>query len=155
MRQHHIHHRTVHHAPVKLPRWQRRGVYAAVAALALSGLLWLAVHFFAPFAEEDLAQNTAKLWAIRVHAAAALWTLVMVGSLLPLHIRAAWHIRKNRISGACAALAMAALALTGYALGYAPEGVARQWSAWLHWGIGTGMPLLLLVHVLLGHRTRR
>ena len=155
MRQHHIHHRSFHHAPVKLPRWQRRGVYAAVAALTLSGLLWLAVHFFSPLTEEDLSQNTAKLWAIRVHAAAALWTLIMLGSLLPLHIRAAWHTRKNRISGACAALAMATLALTGYALGYAPEGATRQWSAWLHWGIGTGLPLLLLVHVLLGHRARR
>ena len=147
-------HRSPLHRPVKLPAWQRRGVYASVAVLALTGLVWLAVHFLSAQPDDGLSQGTAKLWTIRVHAAAALCTLVMVGSLLPVHIRPAWHTRKNRVSGALVVGVMVVLALTGYALGYAPEGWARQWSAWSHWAVGAASPLLLLLHILLGHRTR-
>ncbi len=143
------------HGSASLPTWQRRTVYASVAVLALTGLGWLGAHFLVAQSDDGLAQSAAKLWAIRLHAAAALCTLVMVGSLIPLHMRAAWHTRKNRVSGAVVAGGMALLALTGYALGYAPEGLARQWSAWSHWAVGAASPLLLLVHVLLGHRTRR
>lgn len=147
-------HRPPAFGPARLPRWQRRAVYASVAVLGLTGLGWLGVHFFAAQADDGLAHSAAKLWAIRAHAAAALCTLVMVGSLMPLHMRAAWHTRKNRVSGAVVAGVMLLLALTGYALGYAPEGLARQWSAWSHWAVGAASPLALLVHVLLGHRTR-
>ena len=140
--------------PARLPTWQRRAVYASVGVLALTGLWWLGVHFLVGQSDDGLAQSASKLWAIRVHAAAALCTLVMVGSLMPLHMRSAWHLRKNRVSGAVVAGVMVLLALTGYALGYAPDGLARQWSAWSHWAVGAASPLLLLVHVLLGHRTR-
>ena len=142
------------HGPARLPAWQRRGVYASVAVLALTGWWWLGVHFLVAQSDDGLAQSAAKLWAIRIHAATALGALVMVGSLLPVHMRAAWHMRKNRVSGALVAGVMLLLALTGYALGYAPEGWARQGSAWSHWAVGAASPLLLLVHVLLGHRTR-
>ncbi len=147
-------HRTPAFGPARLPAWQRRAVYASVAVLALTGWGWLGVHFLVAQSDDGLAQSAAKLWTIRVHAAAALCTLVMVGSLMPLHMRAAWHTRKNRVSGAVVAGVMLLLALTGYALGYAPEGWARQWSAWSHWAVGAAVPLLLLVHMLLGHRTR-
>lgn len=147
-------HRPPAFGPARLPPWQRRAVYASVAVLALTGLGWLGVHFLVAQSDDGLGQSAAKLWAIRLHAAAALCTLVMVGSLLPLHMRAAWHARKNRVSGAVVAGLMVLLALTGYALGYAPEGLARQWSAWSHWAVGAAVPLLLLIHVLLGHRTR-
>jgi hypothetical protein len=153
MRQHHTHHRTFHYGPIKLPAWQRHGVYASLSILAVSGLWWLGLHF-ADQSEEGLTQNIAKLWAIRAHAAAALWTLVMAGSLLPAHMRVAWHTRKNRVSGACVTLVLLVLTLTGYALGYVPESWVRQWSTWLHWSIGAAVPLILVVHIMLGRRAR-
>lgn len=134
--------------------WQRHAVFASAGVLALTGLWWLGVHFLVAQSDDGLAQSAYKLWAIRVHAAAALCTLVMVGSLIPLHMRAAWHTRKNRVSGAAVAGVMVLLALTGYALGYASDGLARQWSAWSHWAVGAASPMMLLVHVLLGQRTR-
>ena len=141
--------------PARLPAWQRRVVYASFAVLALTGLGWLGVHFLVAQSDDGLAHSAAKLWAIRAHADAALCTLVMVGSLMPHHMRAAWHMRKNRASGALVAGVMLLLALTGYAISYAPEGLVRQWSAWSHWAVGAAVPLLLLAHVLLGHRTRQ
>lgn len=150
---HHRHHR---HAPravaasIKLPHWQRRGVYASTVLLTASGLLWLGVHFAPGMVQDELVQATAKLWVIRAHAAAALSTLVLVGSLLPVHIPLAWRVARNRASGSLLAGVMMALLLTGYALWYAPEGWARQGSAWLHWGLGAGVPLVLVLHVRSG-----
>ena len=92
---------------------------------------------------------------MRVHAAAVLATLVMIGSLLPVHIRNGWLTRRNRTSGSVLMLAITVLTLTGYLLGYASESLARPWAGWLHLGLGISAPLLLLGHVLLGHRARR
>lgn len=121
-----------------------------MAALVGSGVLWLAVHFFSGLFQDELAQSATKLWLIRIHAAAALAALVLVGSLLPVHIPLAWRVGRNRGSGASVAAVMAALTLTGYALWYASDGWARQGSSWLHWGLGAGVPLLLVLHVKLG-----
>lgn len=150
---HHRHHRHSTRAvaaSIKLPPWQRRGVYASTVLLTASGLLWLGVHFAPAMFQDELAQATAKLWTMRIHAAAALSTLVLVGSLLPMHIPLAWRVARNRTSGSLMVGIMLTLTLTGYALWYAPEGWARQGSAWLHWGLGAGVPLVLVLHVRSG-----
>lgn len=141
------------HGAVQLPGWQRRAVYAATGVLTLSGLAWLLVALFAP--PDWPAAGPAKLWSMRAHGAAVLATLVMLGSLMPVHIRNGWLIRRNRSSGAVLTLAATALAITGYLLGYAPEALARPWAGWLHWAVGAAAPLLLMGHVWLGHRARR
>ncbi|MBC7379591.1 MAG: DUF4405 domain-containing protein [Burkholderiaceae bacterium] len=139
-------------APIRLPAWQRRGLYASMLVLTLSGLAWLALHFLAGESGDDLAQAVPRLWSIRIHAAAALWLLVMMGSLMPLHMRSAWHLRRNRIGGAGLVALMLGLTLTGYLLWYAPEGTGRLWSEWLHWVLGGGAPVALLAHIAWGRR---
>ncbi len=138
---------------IALPAWQQRGVYASLGLLTATGFVWLVVHVWLP--ESDAAALPYKLWAMRVHAAAALVSLVMAGSVLTHHVRLAWRLKKNRISGSLITGTLAVLAATGYALGYAPEGLVRQWSSWGHWGVGVAVPLVLTAHVLLGHRQRR
>ena len=140
--------------PIRLPTWQRRGLYASMLVLTASGLAWLAIHFMAGVAGDDLTQVAPKLWSIRIHAAAALWLLVMAGSLMPLHMRSAWHLRRNRIGGASLAAVLLGLTLTGYLLWYAPEGAGRLWAEWLHWGLGCAAPVALLAHIAWGRRAR-
>ena len=140
------------HGAVLLPRWQRWLIWSALTVLTASGLLWLGLHWFAPSAQDMPTDAAGQLWCIRVHAAAALLTLIAVGSLLPIHVRSAWRVRKNRPSGAINLIILGLLALTGYALGYASEGGLRQGSAWLHWSLGCAVPLVLLGHVGLGRR---
>ncbi|MBC7437135.1 MAG: DUF4405 domain-containing protein [Bdellovibrionales bacterium] len=141
--------------PIRLPDWQRRGLYASVLVLTLSGLAWLALHFLMAEAGDELAQLAPKRWSIRIHTAAALWLLFMVGGLVPLHMRSAWHLRRNRIGGAGLAALLLVLTLTGYLLWYAPEGAARQWSQWLHWALGCAAPVALLLHIAWGRAIHR
>ena len=144
---------------IALPAWQQRGVYASLGLLTLSGIVWLALHwlYLLNGQRPDFQPGMLpyKLWAMRVHAAAALISLVMVGSVMTQHIRLAWRLNKNRISGSLMVSALGLLAWTGYALGYVPEGLFRQWSTWLHWGAGVALPLVLAAHVLLGQRQRQ
>jgi len=47
------------------------------------------------------------------------------------------------------------LTVTGYGLYYAGGEMLRAWTSWIHLGIGLALPILLLVHIFLGRRTRR
>ncbi len=152
-------HPTAVHA-VRLPAWQRRFVYLSLGLLCASGLVWLGVHAWALGLSDAPASpemqelpSPAKLWAIRVHAASAIASLLAIGSMLPLHVRLGWLQERNRGSGALQLLVLTLLTLTGYALGYASEGLWRQGSAWLHWALGAGMPVLLVAHIVLGRRS--
>ena len=147
------------HGPVRLPRWQLQTVYWSFGLLSASGLLWLGLHGFATFATPSTADglplpSPVKAWAMRLHAASALAALVSVGSVLPLHVRSAWHRHKSRASGSVNLLVFGALTVTGYALWYASEGGLKEWSAWLHWGLGLALPLALVVHIFLGRQAR-
>ena len=152
-------HRHHSHGPVRLQRWQLQTVYWSFGVLSASGLLWLVLHGLALFAmplnpDSLPLPSPAKAWALRVHAASAMAALIALGSVLPLHVRTAWHRHKNRASGSLNLLVFGVLALTGYALWYASEGGLKQWSAWLHWGLGVVLPLVLIAHIILGRRAR-
>lgn len=154
----HAHHLLHGRGAVRLARWQLLGVYGSFGLLTASGLLWLGLHgasWLAAAQDGEGLPSPAKAWALRIHAASALAALVALGSLLPLHVRSAWHQRKNRFSGALNLAMVASLTLSGYALWYASEGGLKQWSAWLHWGVGLLMPVVLIAHVLLGRQSRR
>lgn len=147
------------HGPVRLPLWQLRTVYWSFGVLSVSGLVWLALHALAvattPLNSDNLSlPSPAKAWALRIHAASALAALIALGSVLPLHVRTAWHRHKSRTSGSVNLLVMSVLTLTGYALWYASEGGLKEWSAWLHWALGCVLPLALVIHIILGRRAR-
>ena len=148
-------HRHFSHGPIRLLAWQLHAVYWSVGLLLVTGLAWLGVHWFAPASIDGLpAPSPTKLWAMRLHAACALASLLAIGSLLPVHIRTAWHRRKNRWSGSVNLLVFSVLLLTGYALWYASEGAFKDWAVWLHWGLGLALPVVLVAHVVLGHLSR-
>ena len=81
--------------------------------------------------------------------------LVLIGMLLTTHVRFAWRARRNRANGSVFLSAFAVLTATGYALYYAGGERLRVWTSWIHLGIGLVLPILLLVHIFLGRRTRR
>lgn len=159
-----------------LLRWQRVGVYGAAGLLTATGAFWLLLRFLLPDGDDrfidtanlqgnavfanapfwSLSLITAcKAWLVRFHAAAALWFCVIVGSLLPLHISGAWHRAQNRWSGSVNVATFLVLLVTGYALWYAPEGIFRLSSEWLHWAIGAALPISIWLHVRLGKKSRK
>ena len=91
---------------------------------------------------------------MKIHGAAAMAVLILVGMLLNEHVRLAWRARRNRANGSIFLSAFAFLIITGYGLYYAGGERLRAWTSWVHLATGLALPILLLIHILLGRRTR-
>jgi len=91
---------------------------------------------------------------MKIHGAAAMAILVLVGMLLTGHVRFAWRARRNRGNGSLFLGAFGILTVSGYGLYYAGAERLRSWTSWIHLGVGLALPLLLILHIWLGKRTR-
>jgi cbb3-type cytochrome oxidase subunit 3 len=137
---------------IRLKRLQRYSLYAVLALLFLSGVAWAYWNYLV--ASPGDFQNGAKSCALKVHGAAAMAILVLIGMLLAGHVRFAWRARRNRGSGSLFLTGFAVLTVTGYGLYYAGGESLRAWTSWIHLGVGLALPFLLLLHIRLGKRTR-
>jgi cation transport ATPase len=136
-----------------LKRLQRYLLYAVLGVLFVSGALWAYWNYLVP-SPGDLA-TSLKAGAMKIHGAAAMAILVLLGVLLTGHVRFAWRARRNRANGSVFLSAFAVLTITGYGLYYAGGEKLREWTSWIHLGVGLALPILLLIHIFLGRRTRR
>lgn len=139
--------------PMRLSQTHERWVYVIGGVLFLSGIGWLVAHyFFAPPAEfGETAAPSEPLW-LRIHGAAAMASLIALGTLLPGHIALAWKFRQNLSSGFLMLGIAGVLILTGYGLYYAGGEETRPWISLIHWSVGLAAAVGLLLHVLLGKR---
>ena len=137
---------------IRLRRLQRYFLYAVLALVFLSGVAWAYWNYLAGSPGEF--EMGAKAWAMKIHGAAAMAVLVLVGMLLNEHVRLAWRARRNRANGSFFLSAFAFLTITGYGLYYAGGERLRAWTSWIHLAIGLFLPILLLIHIFLGKRTR-
>lgn len=137
---------------IRLRRLQRYFLYVVLVLVFLSGVAWAYWNYLA--ASPGDFEMGAKAWAMKIHGAAAMAVLVLVGMLLNEHVRLAWRARRNRANGSIFLSAFAFLTITGYVLYYAAGERLRAWTSWVHLAIGLVLPILLLIHVLLGRRTR-
>jgi hypothetical protein len=97
---------------------------------------------------------SGKAWAMKIHGAAAMAILVLLGMLITGHVRFAWRAHRNRVNGSLFLGAFGVLTVTGYGLYYAGGERLRAWMSWIHLGVGLALPLLLILHIWLGKRTR-
>lgn len=137
---------------IRLRRLQRYFLYAVLALVFFSGVAWAYWNYLAA-SPADFAIS-AKAWAMKIHGAAAMAVLVLVGMLLNEHVRLAWRARRNRANGSVFLSGFAFLTITGYGLYYAGGERLRAWTSWVHLAIGLVLPILLLIHILLGRKTR-
>ena len=137
---------------IRLRRLQRYFLYAVLVLVFLSGVAWAYWNYLA--ASPNDFEMSAKAWAMKIHGAAAMAVLVLVGMLLNEHVRLAWRARRNRANGSIFLGAFVFLTITGYGLYYAGGERLRRWTSWVHLVIGLVLPILLLIHLLLGRRTR-
>jgi cation transport ATPase len=138
---------------IRLKRLQRYFLYAVLALLFLSGAAWAYWNYLAG-SPGDFG-TSAKAWAMKIHGAVAMAILVLIGMLLSGHVRFAWRARRNRANGSVFLSAFAVLTITGYGLYYAGGEKLRAWTSWIHLAVGLALPILLLIHIFLGRRTRR
>lgn len=147
---HPSHHRGQAHAH-RLPRWQGLALYLSGAALLLSGVVWLALHYSLGGGAGGLP-HPLEAWSLRLHGLAAFGGLFVLGALAAAHIPQGWRLSQRRrwagqrLSGLTLCALAALLVLTGYLLFYfAPEAV-RPALGWLHAAVGLAMAVLLLAH---------
>ncbi|KAF5409511.1 MAG: hypothetical protein Udaeo2_02940 [Candidatus Udaeobacter sp.] len=110
---------------IRLKRSQRYFLYAVLALVFWSGVAWAYWNYLR--SPEDF-QTNAKSWAMKIHGAAAMAILVLIGMLLNGHVRFAWRVRRNRANGSIFLSAFAVLTITGYGLYYAGGESLRAWT---------------------------
>ena len=141
---------------IRLSRRHQAWIYSAFGVLFLSGAVWLVFHFFM-HRQGEFGETThpAEPWAMKVHGAAAMLVLVVLGTLLPGHVRRGWNLGKNRTSGGGLLILNGVLILSGYALYYfGGEGVRPVISA-VHWIVGLLSPFAIAWHVRKGRKLRK
>ncbi len=138
---------------IRLKSPQRYLLYAVLGVLFVSGAVWAYWNYLV-LSPGDFTRSS-KAWAMKIHGAAAMAILVLIGMLLAGHVKFAWRARRNRANGSVFLSAFAVLTITGYGLYYAGGEKLRAWTSWIHLGIGLALPIFLLIHIFLGRRTRR
>src|ERR1044071_8644476 len=96
---------------IQLKRLQRYSLYAVLSLLFLSGLAWAYWNYL--IGSPGDFEASAKAWAMKIHGAAAMGILVLIGMLLSAHVRFAWRARRNRANGSVFLSVFAVLTVTG------------------------------------------
>jgi hypothetical protein len=133
------------------PRF-RFALYAAFSVLFLTGCGWLLADRIKDGSLNSEAWQAASANLLMLHGGAAMATLMLLGALAPLHIQRAWRSERNRLTAVCMLTFNSLLVVTSFGLYYAGADILRTWSSNIHEGVGLGLPLLFLIHVLAGRR---
>ena len=133
---------------MRLSHGHRNWVYWSGTLLLASGLLWLLFHYFLRVhGEFGDSPHPLESWWLRLHGGAAMLVLVVLGSLLPVHVRRGWHQRRNLLPGIVLSSAALLLIASGYALYYFGGEEARPWISAFHWVLGLGALPVVLWHI--------
>ena len=135
------------------PRY-RAALYAAFAVLTITGAVWMVADWRKDPLEPDLWQEIAPRM-LMLHGGAAIVSLLLLGALVPLHVRRAWRSGRNRLTGPVMIAVNAVLIVTAFGLYYAGSETLRPLASDLHIAVGIALPLALLVHVWRGRQTRQ
>jgi predicted small integral membrane protein len=130
----------------------RIALYAAFTVLLVTGVGWLLADQMKETTSGE-GWQTAAAYLLMVHGGASMATLLLLGALFPLHMRRGWRMRRNRATGAAMVTFNAALIVTAFGLYYLGSELSRPWASRIHIGVGVILPVLLLVHVLVGKRS--
>ena len=136
---------------VRLISSHRAWTYTVSWLLFISGTAWQILHWLP---ETAPTQPHAAPWLIRIHGASAMAALVILGTLIPLHLRRGWVARRNRFSGVAFTSVCGLLIVTGYALYYVGSESFRNWASYIHVALGLATPLGLAWHIWLGRKSR-
>jgi hypothetical protein len=140
---------------LRLSRRHEAWLHGISAALFATGVLWLLFHYFVQVEGEfGASPHALEPWWLKLHGAAAMAFLVLLGTVARDHIPLGWRARRNRSSGAGLVSLVIVLVATGWALYYAGNDSIRGAAGLAHTGLGLGLPLALLVHARRGRATR-
>jgi MFS family permease len=138
---------------IQLGVWHRRWFYGVSLLLFLTGAVWVLFDWLATREEAraDFFQSL-EVWALKVHGAAAMAFLVVLGMLILTHIKPGWRMRRNRANGAVVVMIVALLVVSGYGLYYFGDEQWRSAASWIHVVLGLAAPPLLCWHIWSGRK---
>jgi len=128
-------------------------VYALFTTLFASGAVWLVADALKDGDGGETWQAVAAN-LLMIHGGASMATLVILGTLYPLHMRLGWRANRNRISGSLMVTINGLLIVTAFGLYYSGAEVLRAWTGYIHIAVGLALPVLAGLHILLGRRSR-
>jgi Na+/H+ antiporter NhaC len=128
----------------------RYALYAAFAVLFVTGAVWLVADSLKEADSEFWQQAAATL--LMLHGGGAMVTLMMLGALVPVHLRYGWRKRKNLMTGITVATVNVALIVTAFGLYYLGSEAVRPWMSDVHTVLGLAIPALLVAHIWWGRR---
>jgi hypothetical protein len=108
-------------------------IYAVLLALVATGLLW------------KLDLERALL--MKIHGAAAMASMVLLGVVLARHVPCGWKARTNRTSGAALLAASLWLVASGYALYYSGSEGLRGFASQTHFWVGVALAVTFGLHL--------
>ena len=139
---------------IKLGRRHKIWLYSTLIVVFLTGVAWAGLHYFVRREGEfGPVIHPLEPWSLKLHGAAAMLILIVLGTLVPLHVRGAWLQKRNRVSGGGLFVFFGLLTLTGYGLYYFGGETLRAWTSWLHLGLGVLLPAVLVLHIWWGRRS--
>ena len=139
---------------IRLSRRHEWFAYATIALVFVSGTAWAWLHYFAASPNDLGGTSPAESWTLKAHGAAAMLTLVLIGTLLPMHVKFAWRAGRNLRTGLSLLSLFGFLVLTGYGLYYVGGERLRAWTSAAHLWVGLALPLIMALHIWRGRTTR-
>jgi len=133
-----------------LTRFHKRMIYLTISLLWFSGALWFYWQISGQSAN-DFGSGThpGQAMIMRIHGAIAMAFLVLIGTLLPLHMRPGWRQGDHRVSGGSVFGTCLLLILTGWGLYYIGDETLRHSISLAHTYVGLALPLVITAHVML------
>ena len=135
------------------PRF-RWSLYAAFAVLFVTGVAWLFADRLKDSANGETWQAVSAA-LLTIHGGITMVTLLLLGALYPAHILRGWRRQKNRLTGTFMIAFNLFLIATAFGLYYAGSEVLRPWISDVHTAVGLFLPPVILVHVIVGRKSRR
>ena len=140
---------------IRLSRRHEWFAYATTALVFLTGAVWIWLHYFEAAPNEFGSASPAESWVLKAHNAAAMLTLILIGTLLPMHVKFGWRAGRNLRSGLSLLSLFGFLVVTGYGLYYVGGEKLRAWTSAAHLWVGLALPLILVLHIWRGKTTPR
>jgi hypothetical protein len=141
---------------LQLSRRHRSLLYLSILVLFLTGVAWAWLHYFHRIEGEFGPEfHPAAPWLLKAHGAAAMVSLIVLGTLLVVHVQRGWQAKLNRGSGTGLLCVFGVLIVSGYALYYVGEERFRALASNIHLWVGLALPVVLIAHIILGRRLRR
>jgi hypothetical protein len=97
----------------------------------------------------------SRILIAAAHALGAFASLLVVGALIPMHMRSGLRRKRSVYTGISLIALFAVLAISGLAIYYVSSETGSIWSSISHLGIGLAIVIPLTVHALKGRRVRQ